>query len=115
MKKKLGIIMLDTEFPRIKGDVGNGETFNYPVCKKIVMGVKPSRIVLNPDYSLIKPFTEAAKELERQGSSAITTSCGFLALFHEELSNAVDIPVLTSSLLQAKLIYPMKNILNQLE
>ena len=107
MEKELGIIMLDTKFPRIKGDVGNEESFFYPVRKKIVKGADPSKIVLNPDYSLLYPFIEAAQELESEGVSAITTSCGFLTLFHNELSEAVDIPVLSSSLLQAKLIYPL--------
>ena len=107
MEKKLGIIMLDTKFPRIVGDVGNENSFSYPVCKKIVKGADPSKIVLNPDDSLLQPFIDAAKDLEAEGVSAITTSCGFLTLFHNELSNAVDIPVLSSSLLQARLIYPL--------
>jgi len=42
----------------------------------------------------------AAKDLERSGVALITTGCGFLVLFQEELQASVSIPVLTSSLLQ---------------
>ncbi|MHA2067489.1 MAG: aspartate/glutamate racemase family protein, partial [Candidatus Thorarchaeota archaeon] len=50
---------------------------------------------------------EAAKELEREGVKAITTSCGFTAVFQEQLANAVSIPVYSSSLVQVPLIYRM--------
>jgi Asp/Glu/hydantoin racemase len=38
---------------------------------------------------------------------AITTSCGFLSLFQRELTDAVSIPVFTSSLLQIPLVFRM--------
>ncbi|MGE3270261.1 MAG: aspartate/glutamate racemase family protein, partial [Chloroflexota bacterium] len=38
------------------------------------------------------------------GVRAITTSCGFLATFQQELAAAVSVPVLTSSLLQVPLV-----------
>jgi Asp/Glu/hydantoin racemase len=40
----------------------------------------------------------------RDGAEAITTNCGFLALFQAELAAAVEVPVATSSLLQAAMI-----------
>ena len=102
MEKKLGIIMLDTKFPRGPGDVGNEASFPFPIVKKVVSGADPQRVVLEGDQSLLKPFTDAAKELEKEGVAAITTSCGFLSMFHRELSASVDIPVFTSPLLQVK-------------
>ncbi len=50
---------------------------------------------------------EAAKELETAGVRAITTSCGFLITFQKTLSNAVDVPVFTSSLLQVPMVTRM--------
>ncbi len=105
--EKLGIIMLDTTFERIVGDVGNEKSFDYPVVKKIVKGADPKRVVLEGDTKLLNPFLEAAKELEEQGVKAITTSCGFLAIFQRELAEAVEVPVIASSLLQCRLIEPM--------
>lgn len=101
---KLGIIMLDTKFPRIPGDVGNEETFPFPVEKKVVEGADPKRVVLEGDPSLLTPFVNAAKELERAGAAVITTSCGFLSMFHKELAAAVTVPMFTSALLQIKSI-----------
>lgn len=97
---KLGVIMLDTTFPRIKGDIGNPETFSFPVFYQVVRGANPERIVLNPDRTLIQPFIDAGFKLIEQGANFLTTSCGFLALFHEELTQALPVPIYSSSLLQ---------------
>lgn len=37
----IGILMLDSSFPRIEGDVGNARTWNYPVLYKKVEGGTP--------------------------------------------------------------------------
>lgn len=96
----IGIIMLETIFPRIKGDIGNPATFSFPVKYKVVNGASPERMVIQADKNLIQPFIEAGRSLIRDGASAIATSCGFLALFHKELTQALDVPVFSSSLLQ---------------
>ena len=77
MDQMLGILMLDTHFPRIKGDVGNPDSFSYPVRKLTVRGASPDRVVREADPSLLEPFLQAAEQLEREGCAAITTSCGF--------------------------------------
>ena len=43
------------------------------------------------------------------GVSAITTSCGFLALFQEKLAQEVNIPIFTSSLIMLPMIRRMIN------
>lgn len=96
----IGIIMLDTIFPRIKGDVGNPATFDFPVRYHVVKGASPERIVIQADKSLIQPFIDAGRSLIEEGAFALATSCGFLALFHKELVKALDVPVFSSSLLQ---------------
>ena len=49
----LGIIMLDTRFPRPPGDVGNAATWPFPVQYRIVRGAHPSRIMGDkPDAAL---------------------------------------------------------------
>ena len=99
--------MLDTRFPRIPGDVGNEHSFSFPILKKVVPGASTRRVVTEGDSSLLEPFLAAARELEEEGADAITTSCGFLAMFQKELSEAVHVPVFTSSLLQCALLAPM--------
>ncbi len=99
----MGIIMLDTRFPRIRGDIGNPASFGFPVRYKVVKGASTERMVIRADKTLIRPFIEAGRSLIRDGAIALATSCGFLALFHRELTLALDVPVFSSSLLQVHL------------
>ncbi|HEX7439536.1 MAG TPA: aspartate/glutamate racemase family protein [Caldimonas sp.] len=95
----LGVLMLETRFPRLPGDIGNPATFDFPVRYAVVRGASPRRIVKGCDPSLLRPFIDAARELVQAGASAIATSCGFLVLFQQALQDALDVPVWSSSLL----------------
>lgn len=103
----IGILMLDTIFPRLVGDIGNAKTFPFPVRYKTVHRAFPSKVVLENGGNFLKEFISAAQELENEGVRAITTSCGFLAIYQQELAAAVSIPVFTSSLLQIPMIQRM--------
>jgi hypothetical protein len=97
----LGIVMLDTAFPRLPGDIGHAGTWPFPVAYRIVRGALPERMAQpEADPDLLEPFLAAARELAGLGVPAITTSCGFLAAYQRELSAAVPVPVFASSLLQ---------------
>ena len=99
----MGIIMLDTTFPRIKGDIGNPDTFKFPVRLQVVKNASVERLVIQADKDLIQPFIDTGRALINAGAIALGTSCGFLALFHQELIQALDVPVFSSSLLQVHL------------
>jgi Asp/Glu/hydantoin racemase len=104
----IGILVFDTDFPRIPGDIGNATTYSFPVKFKVVKGVFLSEIVKqNPDYSVCQRFIEAAKELESEGVKAITTSCGYFVYFQDELANAINVPFFSSSLIQVPLVSKM--------
>lgn len=106
--QQIGVLMLDTIFPRPAGDIGNALSYDFPVRYKTVRGAHATRIMgNNPDPKLIDPFIEAARELEAEGVRAITTSCGFLGPFQKDIAAAVNIPVFTSSLMQAPIIHAM--------
>ena len=97
--RTLGVLMLETRFPRLRGDIGCAATFDFPVRHRVVAGASPRRVVLEQDPALLAPFVGAAQDLEREGVAAITTSCGFLALFQRPLQAAVGVPLWSSSLL----------------
>ena len=99
----LGVLLLETRFPRVPGDVGNAESYPFPVLFKVVRGATIKRVVKEADRSLLEPFLEAALEIEPY-VKAITTSCGFLVLFQDELASRLRVPVFTSSLLMVPLV-----------
>ena len=103
----IGILMLETQFPRIPGDIGNATTWDFPVLYKIVQKATPDLVVRKGAPGLLEPYIRAAEELEKEGVRAITTTCGFLALFQKEMASAINIPVFTSSLMQVPLAYTM--------
>jgi Asp/Glu/hydantoin racemase len=103
----VGILMLDTRFPRIPGDMGNAATFDFPVRYHRVAGASPDRVVRQGERGLLPAFIEGARFLEREGVRAVTTNCGFLAKFQPELAAAVSIPVFTSSLMLVPLVHRM--------
>ena len=105
--QSIGILMLETLFPRILGDIGNALTFDFPVRYKIVKRASPKKVIVEGAKELLPLFIEGARELEAEGVGAITTSCGFLAIFQRELADAVSVPIFTSSLLQVPLVYRM--------
>lgn len=100
----VGILMLETRFPRILGDVGNAATWPFPVHYRVVPGASPERVVRERAAGLLQPFIDAGRELLAEGADGITTSCGFLSLFQAELAAALNAPVATSSLMQAPMI-----------
>lgn len=103
----IGVLMLDTHFRRLPGDIGNGCTWSFPVQFRVVRGADPAAIVHGRPEEFLKPFIAAAHDLIACGVRGITTSCGFLALLQKELTAALSVPVATSSLLQAPLIEAM--------
>jgi phosphohistidine swiveling domain-containing protein len=101
----LGILMLDSKFERFNGDIGNAQTWPFPVQYKIVRGAVPNKVVdtLNNRH-LFQLFADAADELIADGVDGITTTCGFLALYQQELAAHCRVPVATSALLQVPMV-----------
>jgi Asp/Glu/hydantoin racemase len=100
----LGILMLEACFPRIPGDMGNAETWPFPVLYKVVKGASPERVVRERSNGLLDAFLTGARELVDMGADGITTNCGFLSLFQGDIARHVGVPVATSSLMQAPMI-----------
>ncbi|MEN9416964.1 MAG: hypothetical protein RI988_584 [Pseudomonadota bacterium] len=95
----LGVLMLDTRFPRLPGDVGHPASFAMPVRHRVVAGATAWRVVRERDADLARPFIEAGRALVAEGARALTTSCGFLVQLQQVLQQALPVPVWTSSLL----------------
>ncbi len=96
----VGVLMLDTAFPRPFGDIGNARTFPFPVLFKTVKTATADKIVAAGDiaHASLPLFIEAGRQLVEEGARAIVTSCGFLTVVQNELAEALGVPVVASSL-----------------
>lgn len=100
----VGILCLDSQFPKPCGHLRNPLTYPFPTVQYLIRGVDVPRMLFNPTPELIEPFLEGARELERQGVLAIAGSCGFMARFQQRIAAEVRVPVLLSSLVQLPLL-----------
>ena len=102
----LGIIMLNTRFPRVLGDIGNPRTFPFPVLYQIVQQATVDQVVRTDGLSagLIDGFVDAAHRLAAAGVAGLTTSCGFVAICQSELARRCPLPMVASSLCQVPLV-----------
>ncbi|MEM0945935.1 MAG: aspartate/glutamate racemase family protein [Pseudomonadota bacterium] len=100
----LGILMLNTRFPRVPGDIGNAGTWPFPVQFKVVRDATPDEVVRGDARPLLEAFLAAGRELVDLGCDGVATNCGFLVPFQDEMCAALGVPVAASSLLQAPMI-----------
>lgn len=100
----LGILMLDTRFPRIVGDIGNAASFDFPVIFRRMEGIgSADAVTTHPDRPRVLAALKAnAEALAAEGAVGLSTSCGFLALYQDELAAVSPVPVATSALLHIR-------------
>jgi len=103
--ESIGILILNANYPCVPGNVGNASSFPFPVRYKVVKEASIERLLKKRDKTLLKPFVDAAIELQEEGVKGITGACGFMALFQREVAEAVGVPVFLSSLLQIPFIH----------
>jgi len=100
----LGILVLDTRFPRVPGDVGNPSTWPFPVRYAVVRDASPERVVRGNARGLVDAFAAAGRALAAEGAAGIITTCGFLALHQRQLARALPVPFASSSLMQLPML-----------
>jgi len=105
----VGIVLLDADVSRPVGDVGNAATFDYPVLYRTARGAFPKHVVEREAAGLLDRFVRAGRRLLDSDARAVTTSCGFLAIYQHDLTEALDGIVATSAMLQIPLVMRMLN------
>ena len=98
--KTIGVLKLNTGFPRLPGDIGNAESFRYPVSYCTIESAIPANVTVAGELPEIlqQEFIEAAQKLIDENVSIITTSCGFLSTLQIKLASLSATPVICSSL-----------------
>ena len=103
----IGVLSLESYFPKPPGHIKNPSSLPFTTSYEIISGLTIQVLLNNPSPDMIAPLIEAAQRLEKSGVKAITGSCGFLALFQNEIARGVTVPVFVSSLIQADFIHRM--------
>ena len=101
----IGILQFLADIPMQPGNVGNASTFDFPVIYRQVEDIDVEALVVgrSSEEDLSK-FIAAAKDLEAQGVRAIAANCGFWANWQKEISEAVEVPFVSSSLTQLPML-----------
>lgn len=95
-----GLMQLET----MPGNSTNLKSYPFPVKLVEVKGANVETVITHPSQKLLADMIQISKELQSEGIRAITTSCGFNAIFQKSLAEALDIPVFTSALLQVPFV-----------
>jgi hypothetical protein len=105
----IGIIVWRTWYPAlIEGHHNHSETYDFPVRIKYIDDWWAPEDKMDEWSGWNLPeYIRVTRELEAEGVAAICTNCGLTGTMQEALSNSVDIPVFTSSLLQVPHVYSM--------
>jgi Asp/Glu/hydantoin racemase len=98
-----GLVQLET----LPGNSTNPKSYNFPVRFNRIKGANIHTVLEEPSNEVLKSMIAESKKMISEGIEAITTSCGFNAIFQQELASALDVPVFTSSLLQVPLVHKM--------
>ena len=91
----VGVMMLGTRFPGIKGDIANACTRPFPLQYRIVRGASPHRVARQRAAGQLEGFIEATGDPVFHGADGLTTNCGFLSLIQDAVKDAVGVPVVT--------------------
>lgn len=98
-----GLVQLEA----LPGNSTNPDTFDFPLKYSRIKGANIHTILENPCPKVLQSMISEARKMEAEGIKAITTSCGFNAIFQGELADSIGIPVFTSSLMQIPMVRNM--------
>ena len=119
---KIGILCWETgqvpmglrQLETLVGNSTNPASYGYPVRLHPVRGANVHTILENPDPGVLRTMIVDAQAMAAQGVKAITTSCGFNAIFQQPLAEAAGVPVFTSSLLQVPLVQRIHGLMSEI-
>jgi hypothetical protein len=96
MPPRVSVLQLDTDFPRVAGDVGCADTYRGTVEIIRMPSATVGQVVSNrPDLIDIAPMEDA---LRRARGDLVVTSCGFLSYWQAHLAGLTDKPFISSAL-----------------
>ena len=103
----IGIIVLDTQFRRLPGDIAHVDSWDFPVQFAVARNVRPQDVIEGNAEEALDVFRGAIDQLVALGVDGITTSCGYLSAVHRQLREHSPVPLASSSLQQIPMVLNM--------
>jgi hypothetical protein len=96
----IGLILLNTRFPRPIGDGGNPASWSELVRAHRLREAGVAQVVTNAPLParLRAEIVIASNALAEAGARCVTTSCGFFASIQNTIAPQISVPVVSSSL-----------------
>ena len=94
---RVGILMSDSNIPRIPGDPGHAETFDFPVVYEVLKDF-PFQDLIDVKKDHLDILVSRARALEAKGVELVVADCGLFGYFQEDLEKALSVPFIGSSL-----------------
>jgi len=101
----ISLIQLDTNFPRIPGDIGAVETWACDLDVRPVSDLSVSRVInAAPGDTDISAAETAVRTAP---GDIVTTSCGFLCYWQDRLAAKCQVPFISSALMDLPRLMPV--------
>lgn len=105
IKKKIGILRIDYDYPPIPGDVDDSSSFEFDIEYEIVKGLTFEKAQVGYiDNSIIVALKIAIRKLERYNVVGLSGDCGFMMAYQKLIRQMTKLPVFMSSLLQTSIL-----------
>lgn len=101
--KPLGVIQMANTPLRFPGNLGNPDSYGFPVTYTTASAAYTDRILAR-DAAVTADYIEEGRKLEQDGVRAVITTCGFNIINQDEMARELTAAVATSSLLLLPLL-----------
>jgi len=95
----MGVLAWENELEQLPGNLIHPQTFPFDVHVERVPGARYETVVAHPTEAMAQAFAQAAVRAEKRGVRFLISTTGLSVVFQRAVTEAVRIPVLTSSLL----------------
>ena len=101
----IGLMHVRANVPMMPGNVSNATTFPFPMLYRELQPHNTIDVMaMEPTDDFTDAVVDIASWFELQGVSAITTNCGFFGTYQKVVSERVNVPFFSSSLMQLPMV-----------
>lgn len=84
----------------LPGNSTNPVSYPFPVEMVHVKGANQETVAINPSEKVMNDMIDVTRDMYARGIRAVTTSCGFNAIFQVDMADESPAAIFTSSLMQ---------------